>query len=237
MKKLILALLAVGSLATANAQEPRSILLYGDVSLHQVRHSSLEKNTVWSATPGVGYQFNHNWTVGVNIAWGQDATKDANGSKMTDNMYRAGGFARYSQYIRRSEIFFWFAQYEFAYAGGYTTNDGNPATNKHNGIYTNLFPALGINVGRGIALNFAVGGLNYATDKVDGATYSTNSLNLTFGQMMNFGISKNFNCAHKMHAHHEPGDEVHHRTIDKMEDEDDDAPKPKRKQRSRDEDE
>jgi hypothetical protein len=54
---------------------------------------------------------------------------------------------------------------------------------------------------------------------------------------MNFGISKNFNCAHKMHAHHEPGDEVHHRTIDKMEDEDDDAPKPKRKQRSRDEDE
>lgn len=237
MKKLILALLAVATIATANAQEPRSILLYGEVGMHQVRHSSLLKTTDWHASPGVGYQFNHNWTVGVNIMWGQNATKDSTGSKMTDNMYGAGAFARYSEYIRRSEIFFWYAQYEFAYTGGYTTNDGNPATNKHNGIYTRLFPAIGINVGRGLALNFSVGGVDYGTDKVDGATYSTNSMNLTFGNQMNFGLSKNFNCGHKMHAHHEPGDEVHRRKIDKMEDEDDAAPKPKRKQRSRDDDE
>ncbi|GAA4466220.1 hypothetical protein GCM10023093_20010 [Nemorincola caseinilytica] len=192
---------------------------------------------MWNATPGVGYQFNHNWTVGGNISWGQDAVKDASGSKTTDNMYAAGAFARYSQYIRRSEIFFWFGQFEFAYTGGYTTNDGNPATDKYNGIRANLFPALGINVGRGLALNFAVGGLSYTTTKGDNATYSRNSLDLTFGQQMNFGLSKNFNCGHKMHAHHEPGDEVHRRKIDKMEDEDDAAPKPKRKQRSRDEDE
>jgi len=237
MKKLILALLAVGTLATANAQEPRSILLYGNVGLHQDRTPSLMKNTVWNATPGVGYQFNHNWTVGVNISWGQNAVKDSAGSKTTDNMYSAGAFARYSQYIRKSEIFFWFAQYEFAYQGGYTTNDGNPAYNKRSGIYTNLFPAIGINVGRGLALNFSVGGVNYGTLKGDGAAYSDNRLNFTFGQMMNFGLSKNFNCGHKMHAHHEPGDEVHRRKIDKMEDEDDAAPKPKKKQRSRDDDE
>jgi hypothetical protein len=237
MKKLILALLAAGTLATANAQEPRSILLYGDLGLHQVRHESLMKTTIWNATPGVGYQFNHNWTVGVNVSWGQNAVKDSAGSKTTDNMYRAGAFARYSQYIRKSEIFFWYGQYEFAYTGGYTTNEGNPATMKRSGIYTRIFPALGINVGRGLALNFSVGGLDYGTDKVDGATYSTNTLNLTFGNQMNFGLSKNFNCGHKMHAHHEPGDEIHRRKVDKMEDEDDEAPKPKRKQRSRDDDE
>lgn len=237
MKKLILALLAVGSVATANAQEPRSILVYGNVGLHQDRLANLQKNTMWSASPGVGYQFNHNWTVGGNISWGQDAVKDVSGSKTTDNMYGAGAFARYSQYIRRSEIFFWFGQFDFSYVGGYTTNDGNPATNKYNGISADLFPALGINVGRGLALNFAVGGLAYTTTKHDDATYSRNTLSLTFGQQMNFGLSKNFNCGHKMHAHHEPGDEVHRRKIDKMEDEDDAAPKPKRKQRSRDEDE
>jgi hypothetical protein len=239
MKKLILALLASGTLATANAQEPRSILTYGNLDFNQERAGgqTTSKNTVWSATPGVGYQFNHNWTVGGFIGWGQDAQKDNTGATTTDNMYRAGAFARYSQYIRKSEIFFWYAQYEFAYQGGYTTNEGNPATNKNNGVYTRLFPALGVNVGRGIALNFAVGGVEYGTLKYDGDAYSYNTLNLSFGEQWSFGISKNFNCGHKMHAHHEPGDEVHRRKIDKMEDEDDDAPKPKRKQRNRDEDE
>jgi hypothetical protein len=55
--------------------------------------------------------------------------------------------------------------------------------------------------------------------------------------MVNVGISKNFNCGHKMHSHHEPGDEVHRRRADKIEDEDDAAPKPKRKERNRDDDE
>ncbi len=237
MKRLILALLAAGTLATANAQEPRSILLYGDVSLHQVREASLDKNTNWMATPGVGYQFNHNWTIGGNISWGQNAHKDgASGSKTTDNMYAAGAFARYSSYIRKSEIFFWFAQYEFAYVGGYTTMDGNPATSKYNGVSTRLFPAIGVNIGRGVALNFSVGGVGYMTTKEDGATYSKNSLDFSFGNQASFGISKNFNAGHKMHAHHEPGDELHRRKIDYMEDEDD-APRPKRRQRSRDADE
>lgn len=237
MKKLILALLVAGTAATANAQEPRSILLYGTAGLDQTREQTQVKNTMWHVSPGVGYQFNHNWTVGLNLSWGQNATKDASASKTTDNMYGAGAFARYSEYIRRSEIFFWYAQFDFSYVGGYTTNDGNPATQKYNGVGTQLFPALGINVGRGLALNFSVGGINYTTTKMDGAAYSKNVLGVSFGQQVNFGLSKNFNVAHKMHAHHEPGEEVHHRRIDNMDDEDDDAPKPKRKQRSRDEDE
>lgn len=241
MKKLILALLAVGTIVSANAQEPRSILLYGNATFNQNRDATQTKRTNWMATPGVGYQFNHNWTVGANIGWGQNATKvDAAGvvTNTTDNMYMAGGFARYSQYIRKSEIFFWFAQFDFSYVGGYTTNDGNPATGKYNGVSSMLWPALGVNVGRGLALNFAVGGVGYTTTKGDGAAYSDNNLNLSFGQTMTVGLSKNFNCAHKMHAHHEPGDEVHHRKIDRMEeDEDDAAPRPKRRQRSRDEDE
>ncbi len=237
MKKLILALLAAGTIATANAQEPHSILLYGDVSLSTVRNSSQIKTTTWDASPGVGYQFNHNWTLGLSIMWGQDATKDSSGHKNTFNKYRVGPFARYSHYIGKSETFFWYSQLDFDYQGGYHTAEGNPADFKHNGVYVGIYPALGINVGRGLCLNFAVGGLNYETDKYDGATYSTNTFNFSFGQQMNVGISKNFNCGHKMHNHHEPGDEVHRRKADKMEDEDDAAPKPKKKERNRDDDE
>jgi hypothetical protein len=237
MKKLILALLAMGTIATANAQEPKSILLYGNADLATVRQVTLNKNTNWQANIGVGYQFNHNWTLGLHIMWGQDALKDSAGHNFTNNSYAVGPFARYSHYIRKSETFFWYAQFGFDYAGGYSTNDGNPAYAKHTGIMVGLMPGLGINVGRGLCLNFNVGGLSYATDKGQGATYSTNTFDFSFGHQMNFGISKNFNCGHKMHSHHEPGDEVHRRKADKMEDEDDAAPKPKRRERNRDDDE
>ena len=238
MKRLILALLTAGSIATtANAQEPKSILWYGDVNLHTVRDSSLNKMTNWDVTSGVGYQFNRNWTLGINIMWGQDATKDKNAIHTTINHYRVGPFARYSRYIGRSETFFWYSQLDFNYQGGYTTHEGDPAYNKHTGIYVGLYPALGINVGRAVCLNFNIGGINYATDKYTTAVYSENTFNLNFGHQVNIGISKNFNTGHKMHSHHEPGDEVHHRKMDKSDDDDDSAPKPKKKERSRDDDE
>jgi hypothetical protein len=237
MKKLILALLAAGTITTANAQEPHSILLYGDVSLATTRDAALNKTTQWDASPGVGYQFNHNWTVGLAVSWGQSANKDSSGVKNTDNLYSIGPFARYSHYIGKSETFFYYSQLDFDYRGGYHTSGGNPATDKHSGVYIGVYPALGINVGRGLCLNFSIGGISYSTDKVNGATYSTNTFDFWFGHQMNVGVSKNFNCGHKMHSHHEPGDEVHRRKADKMEDEDDAAPKPKKKERNRDDDE
>jgi hypothetical protein len=251
MKKLILALLAMGTIATVNAQEPHSILLYGDATIKTVSDSIQHKTTNWDANIGIGYQFNHNWTIGLKIMWGQDATKEGaparpnpvtgqaqlQGAKNTFNNYAVGPFARYSHYIRRSETFFWYSQMDVDYIGGYHTNEGNPADTKHTGLFIGLYPALGINVGRGMALNFNIGGIGYSTDKYVDATYAINTFNFTFGHQANIGISKNFNCGHKMHSHHEPMDEVHRRKADKMEDEDDAAPKPKRKERNRDDDE
>jgi len=237
MKKLILALLAAGTVASATAQEPHSVLLYGDASFSTTRNSDLSKTTVWDATPGVGYQFNHNWTLGLKISWGQNATKDSTGLKTTVNNYIVGPFARYSHYILKSETFFWYAQADFDYQGGYTTSGGNAATDKNNGVYIGVYPAIGVNVGRGVALNFSIGGISYSTLKVTSNTYSTNTFDLSFGHVGVVGLSKNFNCGHKMHAHHEPGDEVHRRKADVMEDEDDAAPKPKKKERNRDDDE
>jgi len=243
MKKLILALIAAGSIATANAQEPHSVLLYGDLGLttnsfpDSTAGSGTDKTTNWNAKIGVGYQFNHNWTLGLQVMWGQMAQKLSTGVKSTFNDYSVGPFARYSHYIGKSETFFWFSQLDFDYQGGYHTSGGDPADAKHNGIYIGLYPALGINVGRGLCLNFSIGGISYGTDKYTGATYANNTFNFNFGQQVNVGISKNFNCGHKMHSHHEPGDEVHRRKADQMEDEDDAAPKPRKKERNRDDDE
>jgi len=244
MKRLVLAFLAIGALAfSANAQEPKSILLYGDVSLNTVKDGNavntndISKTTIWDVNAGVGYQFNRNWTLGLALGWGQNATKTVGGDKNTTNTYIVGPFARYSRYIGRSETFFWFTQLDFDYMGGYHTHEGDAATAKHSGIYVGYYPALGINVGRGVALNFNIGGINFMSDKYTSNTNATNTFNLTFGHQVNIGVSKNFNTGHKMHAHHEPGDEVHHRKMERTDDDDDAAPKPKKKERSRDDDE
>jgi hypothetical protein len=261
MKKLILALLVAGTVATANAQEPHSILLYGDASLATISDSVQHKTTNWDANIGIGYQFNQNWTLGLKLMWGQDATKEGNpagpnpvtgaaqtqGTKNTFNTYAVGPFARYSHYFGKSEIFFWYGQFDIDYQGGYHTSEGNAADDKSTGIYAGIYPAIGINVHHGLALNFSVGGINYSSLKytnIDGAgtspTYATNSFNVTFGHQVNFGISKNFACHHMGMKHHhmagEPGDEMHSRKAGKTDD-DDDAPKSKKKERNRDEDE
>ena len=235
MKKLILALLAAGTVATATAQEPHSYLLFGDATLNTNRDPSLNKTTVWDAHIGAGYQFNLNWTVGLSLMWGQNATKDSTGNKTTINNYVVGPFARYSHYFGKSEIFFWYGQFDFDYQGTYTTNEGNPAYNKGTGVYVGFYPAIGINVHRGLALNFNVGGINYSTVKQADLSNANNSFNFSFGHQASIGLSKNFNCGHKMHSHHEPGDEIHHRKA-KMDD-DDDATTPKKKEKNRDDDE
>ena len=232
MKKLILAILAAGTLTTVNAQEPRSVLLYGDLGLNDGTNSQLLKTINWDANIGAGYQFNQSWTVGASVCWGQNATRDSSSFKQTENYYRVGPFCRYSHYLDNSNIFYWYAQFDLQYEGGYGTNsNGDPAFNKHTGIYTGVYPAIGMNVCRGMCLNFAIGGLNYLTDKNQNtaATYSTNTFNFTFGHMVNVGLSKNFNVGHKMHMNHQPGDEVVHRNLEAMgSGDDDDAPRSKR---------
>jgi hypothetical protein len=238
MKRLLLVCLALGTIVVSKAQEPKSVLLYGDLNLNSTRDSLNNTQTIWDATFGVGYQFNPHWTIGGNISWGQNASKDgATGDKATYNTYKVGPFARYSRYMGGSEIFFWYAQWDFLYQGGYHTHEGDPANYKHSGIYTGIYPAIGINVCKSLCLNFNIGGLNYTTDQYDGIANGTSGVNFTFGHQVNVGISKNFSTGHRMHSSHEPGEEIHKRRIQKTEDEDEEAPKPKRKERNRDEDE
>jgi len=227
MKKIFLALLAVSSIATANAQTG-SILLYGNLSFSSMTFQNKDKQTVWSATPGIGYQFNNHWTAGLNLGFGENGYQ-TNGvsDKTTVNNYQLGVFARYNHNM--GNIFYCYGQVDVDYTGGYTTVGSAPSSAKHNGIMADFVPALGIHLGKGWGMNFSVGGISYVTDKSsDAGANASNNLSITFGQQMNIGISKNFGgksgAAHKEH---------HMKKKDK---DDDDAPKSKKPAAKKDDD-
>jgi len=227
MKKIFLALLAVSSIATANAQKG-SILLYGNLSFNTSTDVNKTKTTNWAAMPGIGYQFNNNWTAGLNLGFGEQGTQ-ANGSsdKQTINTYDFGVFARYSHNM--GNIFYCYGQIDVTYTGGYTTFGSAPSYNKHTGLMADFVPALGMHLGKGWGMNFSVGGISYTTDKatVSGSNANSNFA-LSFGQQMNIGISKNFGC--KSGAAHKE----HHMKKDK--DADEDASKSKKAAAKKDDD-
>jgi hypothetical protein len=208
MKKLILALLAAGSAMCANAQSG-SWLLYGNVNfdLYHLKDASPETKQIGSIMPGVGYQFNENWTVGLAGGYALLSTKEANSDKrLNASEFRVGPFLRYTKNI--SPLFSCYTQLDLGYLGGKTAYDGTelPGT-KFNGFYAGITPAIMVHVHNGFALNFGFGGLSYASRKFDGADNANSDFKFTFGQQVNIGVSKNFG-GHKMHAHREPMDET-----------------------------
>jgi len=58
-------------------------------------------------------------------------------------------------------------------------------------MYASLTPNLSINIKRGLALNFSIGGLNY--DNIDGHNdLRQERIGFDFGKTFKIGISKNF---------------------------------------------
>jgi len=228
MKKFLLAIIALGSMATANAQE-HSWLVYGNVGFASDKLANKDNVITWNANPGVGYQFNSHWAVGLNLGWGQSSTKvNGDNNRTAVNSYEVGPFVRYTRELGTNGMFYYFGQLNASYMGGYTTYGDQPSTAKHTGFGINAFPAIGMHVSKCFGINFSIGGLEYTTDKYDGAANANNNFGFTFGQQMNIGAQWNFGC-HGGH-HHMHG--KHH----KKDSDEDDAPK-KSKKSSDDDDE
>lgn len=245
MKKLVLAILAVGSIATAQAQSG-SILVYGNVGFSSMKETNddgipgtpdiITKERTWEFAPGVGYQFNKHWTVGINFGIAgtkqinetDDATPDP---ESTTRDLMVGPFVRMTMPINK--IFSVYHQVNVSYLNGKTIYDddvnGTPdVENTYNGFGANWFPAVGVNFTRCMALNFSFGGLGYAqrTWDNDGPSETKESgFIFNFGRQFNIGISANLGGHHKhMKGHHEPGED-RRRHMDMSDD--DDAPKKK----------
>jgi hypothetical protein len=230
MKKFILALFAVGSIATAQAQTG-SILVFGNVGFHSAKDEAKNNTMSWNVDPGVGYQFNQHWTAGLVGGYGVDSSFKADGGKrLSAKHYSIGVFGRYTQPL--GNIFALYGQLEARYQNMHASFDGEKVDGSDvNGFRLDFAPAVAINVTNGFALNFGFGGLGFASMKADGADNSSSDFHLTFGQQFNIGISKNFGC-HKMHGNHEPGDEMRH-----MDTSDDDDSSSKKKKAKKDDDE
>lgn len=228
MKKFILTILAAAGTIMAAEAQPGSILVYGNVGIQSTKNDDKSNDMSWNINPGVGYQLNNHWTIGLAGGYGSDASKPDGGKWSGTKNWQIGAFGRYTQSL--GSIFSVFGQLDAGYKNEHASADGKTVDNSNiNGFYAQLTPAIAINVYKTLALNFNVGGLGYSSMKseVSGAN-ATNQFKLNFGQTLQIGLSKNFG-GHKMHGHHEPMDETRH-----MDTNDDDSSSKKKKHSSDD---
>jgi hypothetical protein len=233
MKKLFLILLSVSSVVCAHAQS-KSILVYGNFSVATDKQDYTGysvQTSQWLINPGVGYQLNNMWTVGVQGSYGQSMMPYATNidQTATNTDWTAGIFVRYTKQL--GGIFSLYGQLDLSNAqGSYEISENGTNTSlikaSYVGFVGNLYPAISINIHKNFALNFNVGGISYSSFSWTNhpSTLTTeNKLNIDFGHSLTIGISKNFACGKKMHGHHEPGEET--RRMNTSDDDDDNAPK------------
>lgn len=174
MKKLLVAVVVM--ITTFASAQKNSILLGGNVgfSSEKIGDSKLEN---FEFSPKVGYQFDDQWTAGVE---GSIMNVKTYGFDTTER-YKIGSFVRYT--VPLSDLFSVFGDL----SAGYQSTNLNDAK----GMYANLTPALFINMKRGFGLNFSIGGLNY--DNLDGKNDPRQErFGFDFGKTLKIGISKNF---------------------------------------------
>lgn len=258
MKKILLSIIAAGTVVTSQAQAPKegSILIYGNVGLSFYKNdydpgqagnttaTRLKANT-FSINPGIGYQFNPNWTVGLNFGY-TTFKQDSSGSDLLKPLpnnwavrknrdLNIGAFIRYTKNLNKT--FFFYEQLNLNYLNGrqlYQNTLSMPdSQNVYQGFGANWYPAFGVSLNDMVALNFNFGGIAYASKKWDldasPAIYTERGFDFTFGHQVNVGVSVNLGGRHGKHCcggHMEPGDDMRHNGKDskkeKDEDEDDD---------------
>jgi len=190
MKKLLLAAFVFAAAAFSAKAQQGSVLLYGNVGLNTTSNKNLgdgsaSKTTSFNFSPGVGYQFSKNMTVGVEL--GVAAEKQATPS------FQAGPFLRYAWPINNtfaiySQLGLGYLHQGEAYLGA-TSDVLYPTTNA---FYAKLSgPVVFINVKNSFGVNIGFGSLDFVSGKPkDGKNVSAFGLN--FGNGLSVGISKNF---------------------------------------------
>jgi hypothetical protein len=196
MKKVLL-ILALAVVSFANAQKG-TVLVSGNVGYSSQKSGNsggYPDYTNFNFSPKVGYQFNNNWTVGVESSIVNSKNTYTIG-EYKSNGYSVGGFLRYSKPI--GGIFSVYADLgtgyhnvkETNYSGGFIPSS---SVTKANGFYVGVTPAIFLNINKGFGLNFNIGGLGYNTlNNTTSNSNDTKSFNFSFGQAISVGISKNF---------------------------------------------
>ncbi|MFA6060395.1 MAG: outer membrane beta-barrel protein [Taibaiella sp.] len=205
MKKVLLSALMIGAAAMSANAQANSVLVYGDLRYSTTKDAADNKTRIFNFNPGIGYQFNDYFTLGLTGSFGTARTRMNNQTEWDfNNTYSAGVFMRGTMRINR--YFVMFNQLEAGYIGGANGNTGTNSTTNFNGFYASLTPAVGVIIHDGFALNFGFGGIDFKTTKLSNVVgaKATTSFDLTWGTQFNIGVSKNIMCGrmHKRHRGH-----------------------------------
>jgi hypothetical protein len=180
MKKVLMIVMLAFPGITAQAQS-NSLLVYGNLEINSSKSGAGVKTNKFAFSPAVGYQWNDHWTGGVNL---RTETWKEGAPKVKTTSLGAGPFVRYAYPL--SDIFAVYGQLNANYFSGKT------AGVKSAGFESTLFPAIGVNLKNGFALNFTFGSLSFVSTKIKGQSDNDNAFGLNFGSGAGFGISKNF---------------------------------------------
>jgi hypothetical protein len=188
MKKIILASLFFTVLAVSVNAQKGSVLIYGNVGISTTKFEpSDNKQSTFSFMPGIGYQFNNNWTIGVAGGVSQNKNESTVGEARI-NSFAVGPFIRYTKTLSNS--FFFFTQLDAQYNS--TTNKPSAGGEiKYTGFDLGVTPAIGVKVYKGLALNFSFGSLGYTTEKLEGGSNKSSNFQFSLGSQANFGVSVN----------------------------------------------
>lgn len=183
MKKVLMSLLVFAMTVASVYAQKNTVLVYGSVEASSQKQTSDTKTSRFSFSPAVGYQFTDNWTAGLTLSTQSWNAKNA-GVETKSSAFGVGPFIRYAYPL--SDIFAVYGQFNADILSGKT---GDVKTSGFRGTF---FPAIGVNMENGFALNFNFGNLSFGTQKAKGASESTTDFNFGFGSGAGFGISKNF---------------------------------------------
>ncbi len=204
MKKTLI-IFALALVSFANAQKG-TVLVTGNFSYSSQKvkyNNTVQQNQYenFSISPKIGYQFNDNWTVGGEFSFFKNYNEYFYNSSYLNASYdqkgfSVGAFMRYSKPLNETFSFYTdlgigihkIKENRLNYDGFQYYN----TLSKGNGFYTNITPALFINIKKGFGLNFNIGGLSYGTINYDNNGGDNKNFNVNFGKTISIGVSKNF---------------------------------------------
>lgn len=184
MKKLLLAAFVMAGIGFSAKAQQGSVLLYGNLGL-QTTKTGDAKSTTFNFNPGVGYQLDKHWTVGVELGVGAE--------KYATPSYQAGAFGRYTWPLNNTFAIYSQLGLGYLHGGEADLNSFTTPAVTANAFYARITgPTVFINVKNNFGVNLGFGSIDFVSGKPKGADKATNSFGINFGNAISVGISKNF---------------------------------------------
>lgn len=176
--------------ASMSFAQKGSVLVGGDLSFNYLTYpqtSTNAKSTQWnlSVSPVVGYQFANAWTAGLILGYGHVEDKQLGQVTNSGNTWEVGPFVRYTHAL--SSWVSLYGQFQATYLDQGKVDQFNAYQGE-----ALLYPALFFDVKNGFGINLSLGGLSYTYDHIQSGGTTQQMVNLTFGNTVLIGVSKNF---------------------------------------------